>query len=55
MAVLAACIIAEDQVVLYLLSMFFGLVFPVFNVPKKIMLLKETTGRAAPIFSEFGD
>lgn len=32
MAIPAACIIAEVQVVVYLLKMFLGLFFPVFNV-----------------------
>lgn len=30
-----------------------GLVFPVFNALRRMMLLKETPGRGSPIFSEF--
>lgn len=53
MAIPAVCVIAEVQVVVYLPRMFLGLVFPVFNVLWRVMLLNEAPGRAAPIFSEF--
>lgn len=42
MVIPAACIIAVVRAVVYLPTMFLGLVFPVFNVLWKVTLLKET-------------